>query len=136
VVVGRDKRVSRGQARASEFLVGRGKLSATEITDEYDVRIEYRDRESPRVFVDRPALARRPQEPDKPIPHTYDSDKPGLERPCVFLPAQDWDPTMPIGKTIVPWFRCWLLDYEIWHATGVWSGGGVSHSTPKTDPAA
>ncbi len=131
VIVRREKRMRRGQVTAAECLIAHGKLSATSITGEYDVRIEYREREFPDVFVEQPALVRRAQEPDTPIPHTYDSDKPGRETPCIFLPGSDWNATMPIAKTIVPWFRCWLLDYEMWHATGVWTGGGA-HPTAKS----
>ena len=116
-------------------LVARGRLRGSAITDEYDVRIEHHEREYPKIYVDRPALARRAAEPDRPIPHTYDADKAGRERPCVYVPATDWNSTMPIAKTIVPWLQSWLVDYEIWRATGVWSGGG-RHASPKNEGAA
>lgn len=133
VIVRREKLIRSGRKRTTEFLIASGKLSATPITEEYEVRIEYREREIPKVFVDRPALMRRSETPDVPIPHTYEANTPGAERPCIFLPGTDWDSTMVIARTILPWFRCWLLDYEVWRATGVWSGGGVEHSGLKTE---
>ncbi len=133
VVVRREKLIRRGRARAAELLVASGKLFATPVTEEYEVRIEYREREIPKVFVERPALARRIEAPGVPIPHTYEANTPGSERPCIFLPGTDWDSTKAIARTILPWFRCWLLDYEVWRTTGVWSGGGTAHSIPKTE---
>lgn len=133
VAVQRETRIRRGRKRTTEFLIASGTLSATPITEEYEVRIEYRERENPKVFVDRPVLARRVEAPDVPIPHMYEANTPGAERPCIFLPGTDWDSTMAIARTILPWFRCWLLDYEVWRATGVWSGGGATHSGPKAE---
>jgi hypothetical protein len=31
---------------------------------------------------------------------------------------------MLIATSIVPWASEWLLHYEIWRATGTWTGGG------------
>jgi hypothetical protein len=106
-------------------LVARGTLHPSAITRAYRVRIEYREGEPPDVYVEEPMLSRRQLAPDKAIPHTYDSDKPGKERPCCFYPAADWDGTHLIATTVVPWLMSWLFDYEIWHATGDWYGGGV-----------
>jgi hypothetical protein len=107
-------------------------LVPSPITRKYQVRIEYcegRDRTGkrhrPEVYVEKPKLSRRPQEPGTPIPHTYDANTPGKERPCAFYPPQDWDGTRPIATTVIPWVMSWLLDYEIWHATGQWYGGGI-----------
>jgi hypothetical protein len=117
----------------NRVLVARGTLVPSPIAGRYRVRIECREGSRPEVYVEEPKLSRRPQEPDKPIPHTYDSDKPGKERPCCFYPAVDWDGTRLIATTVVPWLMSWLLDYEIWYATGQWYGGGVH---PKLKGAA
>jgi hypothetical protein len=109
----------------NRVLVARGTLLPSPIARRYCVRIECREGGRPDVYVEEPKLSRRPQEPDKPIPHTYDSDKPGKERPCCFYPAVDWDGTRLIATTVIPWLMSWLLDYEIWYATGQWYGGGV-----------
>lgn len=117
-------------------LVATGVLCASRISGLYEVRIEYRLREQPRTFVVAPILNRRPSEPQRPIPHTYDSDKPGQERPCVYLPGTDWDATKSIAATIIPWLQCWITDYETWRTTGVWFGGGVSHAPQDVQPHA
>lgn len=105
-------------------LVARGKVRPTPITAEYTVRIEYRSGSAPSIFVEDPSLKRRAANPDEPIPHTYDFTNPGKERPCVFFPPEDWSPTKAISKTVIPWLMTWLVDYELWHATGEWLGGG------------
>ncbi len=111
---------------ADHKLVARGTLTPSPITRPYRVRIEYREGDKkPEVYVEEPKLSRRSQAPNEPIPHTYDSDKPGEERPCCFYRPLDWDGTRHIAKTVIPWLMSWLLDYEIWHATGHWYGGGI-----------
>ena len=40
----------------------------------------------------------------------------------------EWNPTMLLSRTIVPWASEWLLFYELWVITGVWLGGGIEHS--------
>lgn len=42
---------------------------------------------------------------------------------CLHLEGQ-WDPTMPIATTVVPWAAEWLYHYELWLATGEWTGSG------------
>ncbi|MBP8931241.1 MAG: hypothetical protein KBG46_08165 [Paracoccus sp.] len=38
--------------------------------------------------------------------------------------AKEWNPSMSIAKTTVPWAARWLACYELWEATGRWHGGG------------
>ena len=52
------------------------------------------------------------------LPHTY----PGNEL-CLFYPGE-WQHDRFLAVTIVPWTAEWLLHYEIWLATGEWTGGG------------
>jgi len=52
------------------------------------------------------------------LPHTFPSD-----RLCLYWRGQ-WDASMSIAKTIVPWTSEWLLHYELWQITGKWLGGG------------
>jgi hypothetical protein len=55
------------------------------------------------------------------LPHTY----PG-ERLCLYYPGiGEWRSDVLLVKTIVPWISEWLLNYEIWLATGIWCGGGI-----------
>ena len=106
-------------------LVARGELQPSSLTRAYSVRLEYRIPSVPEVYIESPRLVRRGSEPDKEIPHTYDSGKIGEERPCVFQPGTDWRPTMHISDSIMPWLMSWLVDYELWLALGKWTGGGV-----------
>lgn len=102
-----------------------GRLRPTDLSLEYVVRIEYEPPRAPRVFVDDPPLQRRPQEPDRPIPHVWPEP---VIRPCLFR-LEQWQPTQLIDR-IVGWLSEWLFFYEIWHATGEWKGGG-EHVTSK-----
>jgi hypothetical protein len=57
----------------------------------------------------------------KELPHVYeDLTQCWL---CLHLEGQ-WDPTMPIASTVVPWSAEWLYHYELWLATGEWTGSG------------
>jgi hypothetical protein len=97
----------------------RGRLQPTQLSLEYAVRIEYEPPLYPRAFVDDPPLQRRPQEPDRPIPHVW--SKPVI-RPCLFKFHQ-WRPDLSIVR-IADWLVEWLFFYEIWQAVGEWKGGG------------
>jgi hypothetical protein len=114
------------------LLVARGKLVPSPITRAYRIRIEYSEgkENKPEVYIEEPKLSRRPRDPDTPIPHTYNQLTPGTERPCAFYPSVDWDGSRAIATSVIPWLMSWLLDYEIWHATGQWHGGGV-HPTVR-----
>jgi hypothetical protein len=115
------------------LLVVSGLVQPTPITREYRVRLTYRDYEKPKVSVVSPKLERRPQAPDAPIPHTYEYLTPGKERPCVYYPRLDWNSSMLIATSVMPWLLSWLVDYEVWHATGEWLGGGKPHGSTKRE---
>lgn len=74
----------------------------------------------PNVFIKtKLALAKGAAE----LPHVYDNARQKL---CLFFPdGIQWNSTMLLARTIVPWIYDWLFHYELWLATGVWSGGGV-----------
>jgi hypothetical protein len=42
---------------------------------------------------------------------------------CLYYPGQ-WRPDLLLSTTIVPWTAEWLMHYELWLATGHWTGGG------------
>lgn len=118
------------------MLVARGVIQPTPITRKYRVKLAYEERHAPKVFVISPRLERRPSQPELPIPHTYGSSKVGEERPCLYLPESgEWTPSHAIAITIMPWFLTWLVDYEIWLATGEWLGGGAPHGSSDGDCA-
>lgn len=69
--------------------------------------------------------------PDSDIPHRF---KDGCL--CLHLNGE-WDSTMLISETIIPWTAEWLLHYELWLATGEWHGGGheVAPKDQQREPA-
>jgi len=117
-----DTRIERGE------LIATGTVQPSAITRAYRMRLAYREGSSPKAFVIAPKLVRRPSEPTEPIPHTYKFNTPGEERPCLYYPTgREWTPDMPLASSIMPWLLSWLVDYEIWYATGEWVGGGMPH---------
>ena len=77
----------------------------------------------PAVRVKAPALVRLPGNSEGQLPHVY----PPAEDPtlCLFDPAtNEWDPSMHLADTTVPWACDWLACYEMWLMTGRWTGGG------------
>jgi hypothetical protein len=90
----------------------------------------------PEVRVTDPPLVRLPGNEEGQLPHVY----PPLDDPtlCLFDPrAHEWDTSMLLAKTIVPWALDWLACYEHWLMTGTWSGGGRHvdgrQASPTTD---
>lgn len=112
-------------------LIIQGVVRPTPLADEYHVRVVYANGEVPKAYVDSPALRQRGD--GQPIPHIY----PG-PRPCLYLPRSgEWTNQLSIARTIIPWLMLWLTYYELWHATGVWQGGGAEHGIgPAAAPAA
>lgn len=97
-----------------------GSLQPTEMSQTYNLRIVYKIRCPPEVFVKSPALLPRGPEP---VPHLYSAS---AQKLCLFLPGTgEWTESKLIAKTIMPWTMWWLHHYELWRATGTWLGGGV-----------
>jgi hypothetical protein len=92
-----------------------GRLQPNELSRVYAVRITLIDGRFPRVDVLDPDLETRPGEA---IPHLF-----GDGSLCLHL-ENEWVPTMLMVDTTVPWTSEWLLNYEVWKATGAWYGGG------------
>jgi hypothetical protein len=120
---------------SGSILQAEGEIQPSPVTRTYRVRLIYEQGRRPRVQILSPRLERRPSSPEEPIPHTYNESKPGEERPCCFDPnVPDWDPGMLLARSVIPWMLAWLVDYEIWTATGLWLGGGRTH-TPEEQKA-
>jgi hypothetical protein len=51
---------------------------------------------------------------------------------CLYLPGE-WNESMLLAATILPWTSQWLFYYELWLITGHWMGTGHDH--PVADPA-
>ena len=107
-------------------LVAEGDVQPSLLSARYRVRIEYAAGEPPEVRVPDPQLVCRPGA-DR-IPHMYKQ-----EILCLYLPCSgEWTPDLPIGHVHVPWISLWLLNYEMWHATGEWLGGGAEPPLNQT----
>jgi hypothetical protein len=89
----------------------------------YRIEIRYRLFDDPEVRVIEPELKRLPGNEEGQLPHVYPpADDPTL---CLFDPkASQWNPSMAIAETTVPWAVDWLACYELWLMTGKWPGGG------------
>jgi hypothetical protein len=100
-----------------------GELQPSGAAETYSVKIDYRLRVRPKIWIRNPKLRRR--DPSVRIPHTFMDGS-----VCLHL-YEDWTPQMHIAETIVPWLALWLLHYEAWHAAGEWLGGGHEPTTKK-----
>lgn len=89
----------------------------------FTLEIRYRVGDVPDVRVLKPALVRLPENVEGQLPHVYPpADDPTL---CLFDPAlKQWDSTMALAETTVPWAFDWIACYEMWLMTGRWTGGG------------
>lgn len=115
------KFVERGIDRQAQEIRWLGKCRPQFVT--YTIEIRYKLWTWPKVRVIAPELARLPENSEGALPHVYPpADDPTL---CLFDPEKhEWDPTMYIAHTTVPWSFDWLACYELWLMTGRWTGGG------------
>jgi hypothetical protein len=95
----------------------------------YTIEIRYQLGAFPKVRVLAPALTRLIDNSEGQLPHVY----PPAEDPtlCLFDPELDqWDWSMSIADTTVPWTCDWLACYEYWIISGTWRGGGRHAGDP------
>lgn len=92
----------------------------TPLSREYLIRIEYSLRDIPRVFVKEPNITELSG--SREIPHVYKNPL----RLCLYLPGSgEWNGSMRIDQTFVPWALVWLYYFEEWLGSNEWKGGGV-----------
>lgn len=107
-------------------LVWEGTVRPTTLSDWYRVRLVYRHGKAPRVWVIKPGLRNRGGSRPE---HLY-----GDGSLCLYYPKyREWNHSMWLARTVVPWACEWFLYYEVWLATGDWRGGGIHPGKPK-DP--
>jgi len=93
-----------------------GTLQPTQLSRVYSVRITLNaGLYYPQVRVINPQLETRS---GKSIPHLFADGS-----LCLHL-EDEWDCTMLMVDSTVPWTSEWLFNYEIWLGTGKWYGGG------------
>ena len=92
-------------------------LKPTPLSDTYRVKLQYKLYERPNVWVIKPKLQKFD---NKKIPHRFHDGS-----LCLFRYLyNEWNASLRIADTIIPWTSLWLYYYEIWLATGIWYGGG------------
>jgi len=103
-----------------------GALRPSALSPAYTVSLVYKLGDPPRLHVLEPALdpGHRLE-----LPHVYDND-----RLCLYTPGE-WNGTMQLATTILPWTAEWLFHYEVWRTTERWVGGGNPY-TPTTGTGA
>lgn len=89
------------------------------LSDTYLLRITYRYPRRPRIAVLRPKLKLATGK-DK-LPHVYSDGQLDI---CVHARGE-WNATLHIADTIMPWISQWLRFYEVWEQTGGWEGKGT-----------
>jgi hypothetical protein len=92
-----------------------GVLTPTPLSCDYTVRITYSVGRFPRVVIVDPPLV-----PDEHglLPHFY------REGSLCLHEAHEWDGSMLIADSIIPWTTEWLAHYELWKWSGQWYGDG------------
>lgn len=95
-------------------LVWTGRIQPTPLSRQYLVRVDYQSGWFPQVRV----LDHLEFRDGESLPHVYREGTLCLHR------AAEWTPDMLLVDTTLPWTAEWLINYEIWLATGDWHGGG------------
>ena len=92
----------------------------------YVVSVEYDPSWWPKVYVLDPPLDPGHRER---LPHVYSGDM-----LCLYEPAAgQWDSSMFLADTILPWTAEWLFHYEVWRVTSRWVGGGHVYAPLDSD---
>lgn len=117
---------SRGTIRSGELDCRMG-IQPSPASQTYSVRLRYRHGRRPRVTVTDPPLTLHPDA--RTLPHVYPESE-----LCLYYPGE-WKHDMSLSSTIVPWTAGWLIHYEVWLATGQWTGGGHTDQTAPSHPA-
>jgi len=101
-----------------------GDIWPSAMSSSYTLKVEYVETNgiwTPHTYVERPRCLRLAKG-HKHLPHVYSEVKQEL---CLYDNRYaEWDATMPLVSTIIPWASEWLFYYEIWLITGIWHGGG------------
>ncbi|OOM05691.1 hypothetical protein [Clostridium saccharobutylicum] len=100
-----------------------GQLMPTSNSCIYTVRIVYKYKKPPQVFVIQPELL-------KLSPHIYADGS-----LCLYYPFdKDYNNNLSIiSETIIPWTAEWLFFYEKWLDSGIWWGPEAPHGEQKIE---
>lgn len=112
---------SQGHVRNGELHWGFDAFSPMELCATYTIEIEGRRGHAPTVWLSGGCID---ESNIKRIPHKYGIDEVGL-RVKVCLEKGDWQVDQLYARTSIPWAMEWIVHFEIWCATGEWTGGGI-----------
>lgn len=108
-------------------LIWRGQVCPSPLSNTYPVEIRYSLGSRPIVTVYGDNI-KKIDDPD--FPHVFHKNK-KTNTVELCLSYGDFDSSMLIADTYVPWAIEWLYYYEIWLATGEWRGGGIHPKSKK-----
>lgn len=96
----------------------------TPLSASYTLHLHYKTRNGAKVYVISPKPLTLAKGKTR-LPHVYNHIEQEL---CLFYPDyREWDTSMYYVHTLIPWASEWLMHYELWVGTGVWTGGGIEH---------
>ncbi|WP_339145208.1 hypothetical protein [Pseudoalteromonas galatheae] len=110
-----------------------GTIRPTALSRQYHIVIRYTLSKCPVCVVKGPCLSKLAE--GRQIPHIYQNQT-GIKgtQLCLYLPVvkkknrvSEWQPTMYLVDTILPWASIWLFYFEIWISSDTWFGGGIEH---------
>lgn len=102
-------------------------ITPSPLSASYRIKLAYTKGKHPNVYVTTPTLALYPGEIK--LPHVYNTKKQWL---CLYYrKGRQWNSSMLLSDTVIPWTSEWLLHYEFWLATGKWHGGGIHSETEE-----
>ena len=97
------------------------KLQPTALSINYQIKLVYNGYK-PDVFIEYPKPLQLANDCTT-LEHVYNTK---TQKICLYYgKANEWNSTMLIANTIIPWTSEWLFHYEIWAYTGKWNGGGI-----------
>lgn len=118
-------------AIVSGRLTWRFEARPSPISRRYAMRLHYAVGDAPDMFVDEPDLVQLAG--GRHLPHVY-SQQP--TRLCLYLPGTpEWNASMLLDRTVVPWSVLWLWYFEGWLSTDEWRGGGLHPGDPEDSEA-
>lgn len=102
------------------------KLRPTDLSREYELTVIHKVNSLPKAYIRRDNLS---ENTDGKLPHIYKCEGSKVEL-CLYY-GDEFNLSMYISDTIVPWAVEWLFYYEVWLRTGKWQGEGIHPVVPK-----
>ena len=104
-------------------LIWYGEIKPTPFSHVYKIKIICNRGKKPKIFLCGEHIEGIEKND---FPHNYHKDKKKQEvHLCLNMP-HEFNYSLRIVDTIIPWTQEWLFYYEIWLITGQWRGGGHS----------